>query len=283
MGNETLESLSKWRRIWRLLRTPLIIYLGICVLMMALESRLVYPNPRNPSPEVWEISQAAQTDVTFKADDGTELHGWFFAHDQPRFAILYCHGNGEDISSNAAYMDFLRSKLHASILVFDYRGYGKSTGSPYEAGLILDGLAAQRWLAEKMGINTDEIVLMGRSLGGGVAIALAEQQGARALVLQNTFASMVDVAAGKYFWLPVRWLMRNRYPSIERIASYQGPLFQTHGTEDRVVPYSEGQKLYNAASGKPKQWIEHVGIGHNEQLPMSYFEALDKFLNVLPK
>jgi len=249
--------------------------------MMVLESRLIYPRPGKSPPSHWEISQEGQTDVSFEAEDGTKLHGWYFAHDEPRFAILYCHGNGEDLSRSAASMAFLRKELQASVFAFDYRGYGKSEGSPHESGLILDGLAAQRWLAKKLQIETEEIVLMGRSLGGGVAVALAEQQGAQALVLQNTFANLSEVAAGKFPWLPVQWMMRNRFPSAERIAGYSGPLLQTHGTADRVIPYAQGQKLFAAASGQPKQWVKNVNIGHNGPLPTQYYETLVEFLNAL--
>jgi len=277
------SNISTWKkRLWCWVRGPIYCYLTICLLMMFFENWLVYPVPTVSSPEAWKISQAAQTDVYFEAEDGTTLHGWFFAHAEPRHAVLYCHGNGEDISHNAVYMDFLRDKLKASIFLFDYRGYGKSEGSPYEQGVILDGLAAQRWLAEKMKLRTDQIVLIGRSLGGGVAVALAEQQGAGALVLQNTFASIAEVAAGKFPWLPVRWIMRNRFPSAERITGYTGPLLQIHGTADRVVPYAQGKRLFAAATGQPKQWIENVGGTHNGQLPNHYFQTLVEFLSALP-
>ena len=250
--------------------------------MMALESRLVYPSPNNLSPAAWDLSQESQHDVSFEAEDGTKLHGWYFEHEQPRFAILYCHGNGEDISSGAAHMSFLRERLHASVFAFDYRGYGKSDGAPHESGLILDGLAAQRWLADKMQIETGEIVIIGRSLGGGVAVAIAEQQGAKALVLQNTFADLSSVAADKFFWLPVRWMMRNRFPSVDRIRVYTGPVLQAHGTNDRVVPYARGEQLFAASPGKAKQWIKHAGLGHNDPMPKKYYDVLAEFLNGLP-
>ncbi|MGI9427983.1 MAG: alpha/beta hydrolase [Bythopirellula sp.] len=277
------ESPTKAKRIWRHLRAPLLLYVGVCLLMMALESMLVYPRPSSAGPHAWKLSQESQFDVSFEAEDGTQLHGWFFAHENPQFAVLYCHGNGEDISRNAVHMDFLREKLQASIFAFDYRGYGKSAGSPHEAGLILDGLAAQRWLAQKMQLETEEIVIIGRSLGGGVAVAIAEQQGARALVLQNTFANLYEVAANRFFWLPVRWMMRNRYPSTERIKAYRGPILQTHGTADRVVPYAQGQQLFSIAPGTPKQWIPNEGLGHNQQLPLSYYDTLTEFLHSLPE
>jgi len=121
MTEEPKKVRPKPHRLWRWLRTFAFLYLAICLLMMFFENRLVYPVPTASSPAAWEISQAAQTDVSFEAEDGTALHGWFFAHEQPRHAILYCHGNGEDVSSNAAYMAYLRDKLEASIFLFDYR------------------------------------------------------------------------------------------------------------------------------------------------------------------
>lgn len=282
MTNESKATPPKQRRLWRWIRKPIYLYLAICVLMMFLENRLVYPIPSTSNPEGWKISRPAQSEVYFEASDSTALHGWFFEHPEPRHIILYCHGNGEDISHNAVYMNFLREQLDASIFLFDYRGYGKSEGSPYEDGVILDGLAAQRWLAEKMGLETNEIVLMGRSLGGGVAVALSEQQGARVLVLQNTFASMVDVAAGKIPWLPVRWIMRNRFLSAERITHYTGPLLQTHGTADRVIPFHQGQQLFEAAPSNNKNFIEVPGGSHNSRLPDGYFQELSDFLDAIP-
>lgn len=278
MSEHESQSPTKRNPLWRFLRIAVGVYFGLCIVMMALESRLVYPRPRNSSPSDWKISQADQTDVMFAAEDGVTLHGWFFAHEDPDYAILYCHGNGENISHNAAYMSFLRERLKASIFIFDYRGYGKSNGSPDENGLILDGLAAQMWLADNMQIELDEVVLMGRSLGGGVAVAVAAKRGARALALQNTFAAMWEVAAEKFPWLPVQWIMSNRYPSADRIKQYQGPLIQIHGTEDRIVPYTQGKKLFAAAPGNKKLWIDNPDQGHNQPLPRSYFQALAEFL-----
>ena len=105
--------------------------------------------------------------------------------------------------------------------VYDYRGYGRSRGKPTERGCVADGMAAQRWLAEREGVDTEDIVLMGRSIGGGVSVAAAAEQGARALVLEATFSRMTDAAANLYPWLPVRLVMSNRYNSIKRMQKYQ--------------------------------------------------------------
>lgn len=195
----------------------------------------------------------------FTSADGTRLHGWLFEHPEPQHVVLYCHGNGEHVAYNADLMNHLRHVLDATVLVFDYRGYGKSEGRPHEAGVVADGKAAHRWLAERSGIASEQIVLMGRSLGGGVAAASAADIGAKALVLQSTFARMVDTAAELYPWLPVRLVMRNRYDSVAHIQQYNGPVLQSHGTADETVSYHQAQKLFEAVRSPLKQWIKVPG------------------------
>ena len=127
------------------------------------------------------------------------------------------------------------------------------------------------------------MVLIGRSLGGGVATALAHQHGARGLVLQNTFASLHETAAGRYPWLPVEWLIRNRYPSIEWIAGYRGPLLQSHGKSDRLIPYSEGRRLFAACPSERKEFFTIKGGDHNDREPSEYDAALKRWYEALPK
>jgi fermentation-respiration switch protein FrsA (DUF1100 family) len=173
----------------------------------------------------------------------------------------------------------LQAHLAATLFVFDYRGYGRSRGKPHERGCVADGLAAQqRWLAGREGVETDDIVVMGRSIGGGVAVAVAAEQGARALVLENTFSTMTDVAAFLYPWLPVRLVMSNRYNSVRRIKKYHGPVFQCHGTADEIVPIELGRKLFDAAPSQVKHLYEVPYGRHNDSPPPSYYAALANFL-----
>src|SRR5207247_3727660 len=123
----------------------------------------------------------------------------------------------------------IQSNLAATVFVYDYRGYGRSRGKPAERGCVADGMAAHRWLAEREGVDMDDIVLMGRSIGGGVAVAAAAEQGARALVLEATFSRMTDAAANLYPWLPVRLVMSNRYNSVKRMQKFIWPLLQRPG------------------------------------------------------
>lgn len=169
--------------------------------------------------------------------------------------------------------------MNASILVFDYRGYGHSEGSPFEAGIILDGVAAQQWLAEQTDLSPDEVILFGRSLGSAVAVAAAEQLGAKALVLYGTFSNMDDMAASRYPFVPVRLLMRNTYHSQERIRHFAGPVLQFHGTSDELIPIEFARPLFDAVTSKHKQFIEIPNGHHNDPLPEDFCENVDEFLS----
>jgi fermentation-respiration switch protein FrsA (DUF1100 family) len=164
--------------------------------------------------------------------------------------------------------------------MFDYRGYGRSAGSPSEAGVLADARAARDWLAKRAQIEPQQVVLMGESLGGAVAVDLAAADGARALILENSFNSLPDVAAYHFPWLPVRWLMRTRFDSASKIGRYHGPLLQSHGQPDHVVPYAFGVKLFEAAN-EPKRFITYPGFDHNDGRPPAYFDELRKELEKL--
>lgn len=255
-------------------------YLLPLAMLVLLENFLVYPAPRYP--HAWAEPEAKDfEDVSFRASDGVQLHGWRLPHPQPRGVLLYCHGNGENVSYLADFLRYLRQRYQLTVFAFDYRGYGRSEGSPHEQGVLRDAEAAQRWLADREGIKPNEILVMGRSLGGAVAVHLAATQGARALVLESTFTSMPDVAASIYWWAPVRWLMRNRYESARKIAHYRGPLLQSHGTADSLIPLANGKALFAAAASDDKRFFEIPGGDHNDLQPRDYYDALEEFLGRL--
>lgn len=263
---------------WRLARALLVAYLVVVLLVMFLETWLVYPIPPLSRGD-WQPAGLDFEDVHFISDDGTKLHGWFVERPNAERAILYCHGNGENVGMNADVLTKLSDVLDASIFIFDYRGYGHSEGTPNENGCIADALAAQRWLANRVGKQPGDVVVMGRSIGGSVATAVSAKQGAKALVLLNAFSRMTDVAAQHYPWLPVRLVMKNRYDSIQQIANYSGPVFQSHGTDDWIVPIRFGRALFEAAPTAKKNFVELPHYGHNDLEPNSYFVELRKFLD----
>jgi fermentation-respiration switch protein FrsA (DUF1100 family) len=248
------------------------------MLIKMIERSLVYPIPSRERGD-WRPRWLRAQNVWFRSADNTKLHGWYVPADQPARLLVYCHGNGEHVADQANLVFRLQSYLNATVFVFDYRGYGRSRGKPIEQGCVADGLAAQRWLAEREGAETSDIVVMGRSIGGGVAVAMAAEQGARALILENTFSRMIDAAAALYPWLPVRLVMKNRYNSLRRIQQYHGPIFQCHGTADQIVPLELGRKLHQAAPSRVKQFYEIANGRHNDTPPPAYYAALGQFLD----
>lgn len=249
--------------------------------MLALiESALMYPAPSSQQGD-WSPDWLEFEEAFFQTELGNTVHGWFCEHHQPRAVILICHGNGEHVAYMAKELEFLRERYQCSVMAFDYRGYGKSTGRPFEEGVLADGEAAVKWLANRTGLTPDSIVLWGRSLGGAVAVHIASKIGARGLVLDRTFNSMVDVAACHYPWLPVRWLLSNRYPSEIRIRAYAGPLIQFHGKRDEIVPFSLGARLFDAAPSLRKQFVASEVLTHNEPWPEPFHEAVEQFIDDL--
>jgi fermentation-respiration switch protein FrsA (DUF1100 family) len=247
--------------------------------MMLLERSLIFFPTPYPGGD-WQPAGLPFEDAWFEADDGTRLHGWYIPHESPRAVVLYSHGNAGNITHRAAILDVLHNRVGVSVLIFDYRGYGRSEGKPDETGIIADARAARDWLAGQEGIAPEDVVLMGRSLGGGVAVDLAAKDGARALVLESTFTSLPDVAAHYYPWLPVRRLMQTRLDSVSKIADYHGPLLQSHGDADSIIPYEFGKRLFEAAN-EPKQFVTLPGRDHNDFQTNGYYETLVEFLDKL--
>jgi fermentation-respiration switch protein FrsA (DUF1100 family) len=250
-------------------------------MMSFFERWLVYPAPRRRGHD-WTAAELPHEDVHFTADDGARLHGWYVPHPAPRASILFSHGNGEHVARLAPTLALLRERVAVSIFAWDYRSYGHSRGKPHEVNLLADARTAQLWLAQREGIRPEDVVLYGRSLGGGVSVGLASDHAVRGMVLERTFADLVDTAEYHFPWLPVRRIMRNRYPSIERISRYHGPLFQSHGTADEVVPFDMGRRLFDAAATPNKQFFIVEGGMHNSPQPDEYYDALVKFLDSLP-
>jgi len=268
-----------WDRL-RWLRWLVVGYLAILVLMMFLEESMIFFPARYPDGD-WHPPGLLFEDAWFQAADGTRLHGWYVPHENPRATILFAHGNAGNLSHRADLLQILHDRVGASVLIFDYRGYGRSEGKPNEKGVLMDARAARRWLAEREKIAETDVVLLGRSLGAAVAVDLAASDGARGLVLEGAFTSAPDVGAHLYPWLPVRWLMRTRLDSAAKIRRYHGPLLMAHGDADTIIPTRFGRKLYEAAN-EPKRWLEFPGLDHNDPQPSWYWDELVRFLEGLP-
>lgn len=267
------------QRLLRGLRKIAIAYLIIVLAMLLLENRLIFQASKFPAGH-WQPTGLTVEDAEFHAADGTQIHGWFVPHPQPRAIILFAHGNAGNITNRQPFLEDLR-RLGAATLIFDYRGYGKSDGSANEAGILQDARAARTWLAQRTGVAEGEIVLLGESLGGGVMVDLA-QDGAAGLILMSTFTSMPDVAAGVYWWLPVRWLMRTQLNSLEKIAKFPGPVLQIHGDRDRLIPLANARTLHAAIPDPHKEFHVVPEADHNYLWPAATKQAIGRLLDRLP-
>ena len=150
------------------------------------------------------------------------------------------------------------------MLLFDYRGFGGNPGAPTERGLAMDARAARQYLASRRDVDPTRLIYFGESLGTAVAVDLATEQPPAALILRSPFTSMADVGQYHYWWLPVRWLIRDRYDSLERIARVQSPLLIIAGERDRIVPAEYSRRLYDAATTADKRFLSIPDADHND-------------------
>ena len=228
----------------------------------------------------WAPAETVFEDCWFEALDGLRLHGWYLNHEKPEAVILYAHGNSGNVTRCAAIATHLHQRFEVSVFFFDYRGYGRSEGTPTFEGLVRDARAARDYLALREQIPQEEIVLLGRSLGGAVVVELAAEDGARGLVLQSTFSSLRDVAASHYPDLLVNLLVADRLDSSSAISEYHGPVLISHGDADQTIPFAQGRQLFDAAN-EPKTFVEIDGGGHNDPQSKEYDNELERFLTGL--
>jgi fermentation-respiration switch protein FrsA (DUF1100 family) len=202
-------------------------------------------------------------DLAFATADGERLFGWWIASGQTPASghVLLCHGNGGNIGDRLIDADLL-SRAGFNVLLFDYRGYGRSSGRPNEEGTYRDARAAKDELLAQPECDPARVIYLGESLGGAIALALALEAPPRGLVLQSTFTSLRSVAHHHYPVIPSA-VVPDAYPSLRRIGKLQVPLLSLHGDRDEVVPLSEGRALY-AAAPEPKRLHVFEGLGHSD-------------------
>ncbi|MCH7745609.1 MAG: alpha/beta hydrolase [Chloroflexi bacterium] len=222
-------------------------------------------------------------DVFISTSDGVKLHGWFVPG-KSDLTLLWFHGNAGNISRRVDNIALLHERLGANIFIIDYRGYGRSEGSPSEQGLYLDAEAAIEYLRSREDVKDDRLVLFGRSLGGAVAVEMAVRHQVYALIIESSFTSVKAMAKGAHPVLsrlfPVGAVVRGKYDSLSKIKEVRSPVLVIHGNQDEIVPYIMGQELYDAAN-EPKTFYSIEGSGHNDTYIVggnAYFDALRRFL-----
>jgi alpha-beta hydrolase superfamily lysophospholipase len=244
----------------------------------SLDELLLFQPTKFPKGD-WQPSGLEFADAWTTSADGTEIHGWYCPAEKPIAVVLYCHGNGGNLAGRASTLKFLQRKMGVSVLIFDYRGYGRSKGKATVAGAFADAKAARTELAKLAKVNESDVVLFGRSLGGAIAIQLAADAPPRGLIIESSFSSLRE-AAREHF-PKLAWLVpKNKLDSAQAIPEIQCPLLQCHGDADRVISYESGRRLY-AAAKNPKHFVTLPGIGHNERPTQEYYLVMADFLDRL--
>lgn len=256
---------------------------GIVVAVVALrviENRLIYFPPRYPagfpSPET---HPGDVEDVWLTTGDGVKINGFYHSNPASRRVFLWFHGNAENIGYGLEHLRQF-AKLGVNILAVDYRGYGKSEGSPEEAGVYRDADAAYDYLIQQRHFRAEDIVVYGHSLGGAVAVNLASRRPCGGLIVQSSFTSARAMARRMLLIPLLEYAVKSRFDSLQRIRDVQAPILIVHGTRDEVVPYEMGQQLF-AAAPEPKQFYPVAGAGHNNLMEVggeSYLDCLGKFI-----
>lgn len=281
----------KSQAYWLVTRV-LLWYLVLVVFISLLQRKLIYhPSRTERLPASDVIPTGCAHDIEIETHDDLTLHGWhFLPNDQTQAdraacdahlakakqVVLFFHGNA---GNRAGRREICRTFTAngADVFLFDYRGYGENPGSPNETDIIADARAMWDYLVQERKVPPGKIVIFGASLGGGVAVQLAadvcrEGTPPAGLMLWATFSSLTDAGKTHYPWLPVGWVLRDRYESVAHAGDVTCPVLQLHGDVDRIVPNELGRKLHAAfpdssANGVAKRWIELTGIGHNN-LPL---------------
>ena len=244
----------------------------------AVENRLVYLPAR--STELGALP-APLEDIALQLADGTKIHARWSPNPQATGVILFCHGNAGNLEQRRPIVKELYESLNESVLIFDYPGYGRSEGSPSEAGCYASGQAAYDWLVRVKTIPPGRIILFGESIGGGVAVDLASRQPHRALVLVRTFTSLPEVAEDQFPLLPGDLVVSNRFDSLKKLPLCKQPAFIAQADLDRMIPFRQGKRLLDACGG-PAEFCRLKNMGHNDPLPDDFYAALRRFLAKAP-
>jgi fermentation-respiration switch protein FrsA (DUF1100 family) len=270
---------SRSRRLARIGVLACYLYFGTLVVLLLLQDWFLFPGATFVHRYAEPPDFLRVRELTFASAAGDRIHAWFTFPEgwQPRQgAILISHGNGNNLSSESGRAYRWRESLGRAVLLYDYPGYGKSSGRPSEAGCYAAGEAALHWLTDGQRVPVGEIISVGESMGGAIAVELANRYDVRLLVLHSAFTSFPDMAQVRFPCYPSRYMVHSRMDNEAKIRLVHCPVIITHGTADRVVPFSQGERLF-AAANEPKQFVRLEGHGHGPPNKEDFFKALKLF------
>ena len=253
-------------------------YLGVCALLYLLQDRLVfYPQPLPESGKRMVEALPDTVGLEVEAPDGTRLRGWLRHQSAAptRGVVIYFGGNAEEVSGQIRDAAELAPW---SVAAFNYRGYGRSEGEPSEAALVADAFVIYDHLAEREDIDPERIVVLGRSLGSGVAVPLAARRPLRGLILVSPFDSLKSIARKTYPFVPVEPLLRHPFDSIALAPRISVQMLVLAGDRDDLIPAAHSRRLADAWAG-PVRFELLSDVGHNDihSVPR-YRDAMRHFL-----
>jgi fermentation-respiration switch protein FrsA (DUF1100 family) len=237
---------------------------------------MYFPDPARVPPAVAGLRGVEE--IELRAADGVALIAWYAAAEQGAPTILYFHGNGANAANRADKIERIR-RSGFGVFYLNNRGYGGSGGRPTEAANIADALVAYDHLIAR-GVPAEKIVAYGESLGSGQAVRLAAERQVVAIVLEAPLTSTVDVGRRIYFWLPLRWLVTDRYDNERNIRAVRAPVLILHGKRDQVIPVAMGRRIYQAAN-EPKGIELFAEGGHNDLFDHGAWEKARDFIAAL--
>lgn len=251
----------------------------LLALVWTFQRRLIYLPDRGPVPPAAEVIEGGR-DVTLETSDGLILNAWFFpaGASENDITLLVANGNAGDRSLRAPLARAVTER-GLSVLLFDYRGYGENPGHPSEDGLALDARAAYRFLVEEMGIARERLIYFGESLGAAVVTALALEHPPGGLVLRSPFTDLAAIGRIHYPFLPVRALLRDRFPLAEQIGRVAVPTTVVYGTRDSIVPPEQSRAVARMAAG-PTTIVEVRGAHHNDLALLNGPQLIDAILQL---
>ncbi len=253
------------------------VYAVIAVAAFVLQRRLMYfPDPERVSPKSFNL--AGVTERVIDAPDGARLISWYAPAAPGQPTILYFHGNGGSLASRSERVRRYVSRGYG-VLMLSYRGYSGSTGSPSESANVADAKLAYDALV-KDGVEPDDIIVYGESLGSGVAVQVAADREVGGLALDAPYTTIVDVAVLAYPYLPVRPFVFDRYETVKYLPRVKAPLLVLHGEADQVIPVEMGKAVYAAASA-PKEIATFPRAGHSDHHLHGSYDVLFRWIDAL--
>lgn len=256
----------------------IVAYMSMVVSLYIFQRKIMYvPHKEISTPETYGLNAR---EISLQAEDGTNIYGWFIPPNlkkgEKAEILLYFHGNAGNISHRAGKINNF-AKNGRGVFIVSYRGYGKSEGSPTEAGLYEDGRAAIKWLNEQ-GYKNEQIILYGESLGTGVATEMAyEFNNFKALILEAPYISIAQIAQELYPFIPAKILTKDKFDNLKKIDQIKIPILFFHGRKDNVVPFAHGVAVYEKAIA-PKEAIYFDDVGHNDFNIDDLAKRIDQFI-----